>query len=88
MSDLNEIKNAHLASRLLNMRSAENVGIKPDKNVEAVRQMLKQRYEVGFIKYGVTTERKDIDLLGWLQHLQEELLDAAVYIQRLKDELK
>jgi hypothetical protein len=43
--------------------------------------------EVGFKKYGVTTERKDIDLLGWLQHLQEELLDAAVYIERLKQEV-
>jgi hypothetical protein len=59
-----------------------------DKNVEAVRQALYERMERGYTKYGVTTERTDIDLLGWLQHLQEELLDAAVYVQRLKDELK
>jgi hypothetical protein len=26
--------------------------------------------------------------MGWLQHLQEELLDAAVYIERLKKEIK
>jgi hypothetical protein len=58
-----------------------------DKNVASVVQLLATRMEVGFKKYGVTTERKDIDLLGWLQHLQEELLDAAVYIERLKQEV-
>ena len=59
-----------------------------DKNVEAVRQLLWQRMSTGYTKYGVTTERTDIDLMGWLQHLQEELLDAAVYVERLKDELR
>lgn len=53
----------------------------PDANVECVRQKLLQRSEVGLRKYGVTTEREDIDLYGWLTHLQEELLDAAVYIE-------
>ena len=59
-----------------------------DKNVEAVRRMLFQRMGAGYSKYGVNTERTDIDTLGWLQHLQEELLDAAVYIERLKDEFR
>jgi len=59
-----------------------------DKNVEAIRQSLLERMQRGYAKYGVTTERTDIDLLGWLQHLQEELLDAAVYVERLKDELR
>lgn len=58
-----------------------------DKNVDAVCNLLKSRMETGLTKYGVTTERTDIDKLGWLQHLQEELLDAAVYIERLKQEV-
>lgn len=58
-----------------------------DANTQAVANMMKQRMEVGLRKYGVTTERKDIDLLGWLQHLQEELCDAAVYVERIKREL-
>lgn len=58
-----------------------------DKNVGNVIELMKSRMEVGFKKYGVTTERTDIDALGWLQHLQEELLDAAVYIERLKQEV-
>ena len=59
-----------------------------DENVENVRQMLYNRMQAGYKKYGTTTERTDIDFLGWLQHLQEELLDAAVYIERLKKEDK
>ena len=59
-----------------------------DQNVENVRQMLYNRMQTGYKKYGVTTERTDIEFLGWLQHLQEELLDAAVYIERLKKEIK
>lgn len=59
-----------------------------DKNVESVRQQMLDRMHTGYKKYGVTTERTDIGLLGWLQHLQEELMDAAVYVERIKDELK
>jgi hypothetical protein len=57
-----------------------------DPNVEKVSELLKSRMHTGYKKYGTTTERTDINVLGWLQHLQEELLDAAVYIQRLKGE--
>lgn len=59
-----------------------------DKNVDAVCQMLQDRSWVGYKKYGCTTERQDIDLLGWLQHAQEEALDFAVYLERIKQELK
>ena len=58
-----------------------------DANVERVREMLHARMHAGYRKYATTTERTDIDLAGWLQHLQEELLDAAVYVERIKREL-
>jgi len=58
-----------------------------DKNVGNVIESFKSRMEVGYKKYGTTTERTDIDFLGWLQHLQEELMDAVVYIERLKSEV-
>lgn len=60
----------------------------PDNNVNAVIAAYKARAAKGFAKYGTTTERTDVDLLGWLQHLQEELMDATVYIERLKKELQ
>lgn len=60
--------------------------VSPDSNVEAVREMLLDRSVVGLKKYGVTTERTDTDFIGWIEHLQQELLDAAIYCQRLKNE--
>ena len=59
-----------------------------DSNVEAVKNLLTKRAEKGIIKYGVTTEREDLSFIDWLQHLQEELLDAAVYIERIKKEIQ
>jgi len=49
---------------------------------------IQQRAEVGKAKYGVTMERGDLNLVEWLTHLQEELMDAAVYVQRLIEEVK
>ena len=59
-----------------------------DPNVEAVRKMLNHRSLVGLNKYGTTTMRTDLDILDWLQHLQEELCDAAVYVEALKRSIK
>ena len=59
-----------------------------DKNVENVVTQLRNREEQGLRKYGVNTERHDLSNLEWLQHLQEELMDASVYIEKLKDEMK
>jgi len=53
----------------------------PDQNVERNRQLLLERAEAGLQKYGVTTERSDLTQQQWLQHLLEELLDAANYVQ-------
>lgn len=58
-----------------------------DKNVTKVRKKLAERAATGLQKYGVTTERRDLSLLDWLNHLQDELLDAAVYVERLKSEV-
>ena len=59
-----------------------------DKNVENVVKQLRDREEEGLRKYGVNTERTDLTSLEWLQHLQEELMDASVYIEKLKNEIK
>ena len=59
-----------------------------DRNVEKVITQLRDREEEGLLKYGVNTERKDLSTLEWLQHLQEELMDASVYIEKLKNEMK
>ena len=59
-----------------------------DINVENVCNSLKEREKRGMSKYGVNTIRKDLSTLEWLQHLQEELMDACVYVEKLKGEIK
>jgi len=46
-----------------------------------------ERSQLGVKKYGHTLDRTDVDLLGWLNHLQEELMDATLYIEKLKKEI-
>ena len=58
-----------------------------DQNVENVVSQLRAREERGLSKYGVNTERTDLSTLEWLQHLQEELMDGAVYVEKIKQEL-
>lgn len=58
-----------------------------DTVVAAVIAKFKQRSDFGFAKYGVTLDRSDLTTIDWLTHLQEELMDAVNYIERLKREL-
>ena len=55
--------------------------------IEKVIQKFKDRSDVGFKKYGVTL-KDDYQPLGkWLTHIQEELMDAVNYIEKVKDVL-
>ena len=58
-----------------------------DSIVESVRKDLNARSKVGIQKYGVTLDRTDIDLKGWLQHAYEETLDKALYLKRAINDL-
>jgi hypothetical protein len=54
-----------------------------DAIVAKVIEAYKTRSEVGIAKYGTTLEDNNTD--DFLQHLQEELFDATLYIEKLKD---
>jgi len=58
-----------------------------DAITDAVVVQLRTRAKKGKSKYGTTMERDDLSPLQWLQHLQEELMDAAVYVEKLKGEI-
>lgn len=51
---------------------------------QQVIDKINQRAAIGKNKYGVTMERQDLTKADWLNHLQEELLDAIIYIEKLK----
>jgi hypothetical protein len=55
-----------------------------DKYVQAVKEKFEQRSQTGIKKYNTTLEREDLNFIDWLNHLQEELMDATLYVERLK----
>ena len=57
-----------------------------DSVVTAVIEKFKGRAEVGMKKYGVNLDRKDLSVLEWIQHAQEEHMDAILYLEKLKQE--
>lgn len=58
----------------------------PEKETEErVIDLIRARREAGRKKYGTTMEREDLSEVDWLQHLIEELLDGAIYAERLRD---
>ena len=59
-----------------------------DTIVTSVIEKYLERSKVGREKYGSTLDREDIDKIQWLIHLQEELMDATLYIEKLKKELE
>jgi len=61
--------------------ASENILI--DNIVEAVREKLRIRSNIGINKYGKTLDRYDLSRLDWLRHAQEEALDFALYIEKL-----
>ena len=58
-----------------------------DPIIEKVVDQLVSRSDVGYEKYGVTLDEDVKDIQKWLQHLQEELLDAANYVEKIKSVL-
>jgi hypothetical protein len=54
-----------------------------DPVVKQVIDKFQNRSEVGIKKYGTTLHENNTD--DFLNHLQEELMDAILYIQKLKN---
>lgn len=52
-----------------------------DQIVTQVISKYSQRSEVGIAKYGTTLEGNNVD--NYMVHLQEELMDATLYIEKI-----
>ena len=50
---------------------------------DAVVAKIDARAAKGLSNYGVTMDREDLTTLEWLTHLQEELLDATIYVEKV-----
>ncbi len=58
-----------------------------DKIIERVINKIKSRSDVGYKKYGVTLKDDEQSLDTWLNHIQEELMDAVNYIEKAREVL-
>jgi hypothetical protein len=56
--------------------------MKKDKIVQQVIKKFEQRSEIGIRKYGTTLEENNND--DFINHLQEELMDAILYLEKVK----
>ena len=60
--------------------------IKKDPIVEDVINTMKARSRDGILKYGTTLYDSPDGFYKFLNHLQEELMDATLYIEKLKQQ--
>ena len=59
-----------------------------DKIIQNVINKIQNRSKVGFKKYGVTLYDDNQPLDIWLNHIQEELMDAVNYIEKTRMALR
>ena len=57
-----------------------------DSVVMSVIKQFKSRADFGMQKYGTNMDRKDLSVLDWIQHAQEEHMDAILYLEKLKQQ--
>ena len=61
--------------------------IKYDSIVTSVIEKFKLRSLMGKQKYGTDLDRKDLLIVQWIVHAQEEHMDAILYLEKLKTEM-
>lgn len=55
-----------------------------DSIVNNVVESFIERSKVGFAKYGTNLDRKDLSVLEWISHAQQEAMDFVLYLEKLK----
>ena len=90
----NELKRKYMGAFRTLGYAIQEIEVIPDtKPIEAdpilTKVMTKyyERSQRGIEKYSTTLENNSLPLMEWLNHLQEELMDATLYIEKLKQEI-
>jgi uncharacterized protein YaiL (DUF2058 family) len=84
-----ESEKQYLAKQKENQEKyAKGIKVFPDSVVSQIVQEHLDRAKAGFIKYNETLDRNDLSLVEWLQHTKEELMDAALYLEKTIQVLK
>lgn len=59
----------------------------PDTIVQSILEKFVERAEKGEKKYNTTLDRQDLNVLQWIEHSQDELMDGILYLEKLKHDL-
>jgi hypothetical protein len=59
-----------------------------DSVVYSVLRKFTERAKVGKEKYKTDLDRTDLNTLDWVTHLSEELMDATLYLEKLKKDFE
>jgi len=68
----------------MNTNTDNNEEVKLDSVVTSVLQQFISRATFGKQKYGTDLDRTDLSIIEWIQHAQEEHMDAILYLEKLK----
>ena len=55
-----------------------------DSVVRAIVEKFLQRSAVGRAKYGTDLDLTDLGIIDWINHAQEEHMDAILYLEKLR----
>jgi hypothetical protein len=55
------------------------------KLLKELIEEFENREQRGFLKYGTTMDRSDLNFSEWLQHFKEELMDGLLYLQKIQN---
>jgi hypothetical protein len=68
--------------------SSKEIPVKYTKDsvVNCVIAKFIERSNVGIEKYGTTLDRDDLSVILWATHMQEELMDGILYLEKWKRE--
>jgi hypothetical protein len=58
-----------------------------DSVVESIIEKFRQRSAVGIKKYNTTLDRTDLNEDQWKDHLLEELMDAILYLTKIRNKI-
>ena len=82
-----ERENEDMYDEFMALQWATNSTINIDSEdgiVQNVKDLYEERSQVGIKKYNTTLEESTEGLEAFLIHLQQELMDATLYIEKLK----
>jgi glycosyl transferase family 25 len=82
-----EISTKEISSKEISTKEVSSTKYTADSVVNTVIESFIQRSNLGLQKYGTTLDREDLKVLDWIQHAQEEHMDAILYLEKLKREV-